>query len=349
MGTTRTTPAAPADSVPDDSVPDDSVPDDATLDARATESDARTRAALFEELDALWPPPGLIEDTATGPRPAALLNTVSLADLAADVLVEVASGAARLASWAAATEAAATAALTAQVGAFRGVGPGDREVGPDEMAAAELGAGLSLSPAAAMNRVALATALQRLPLTRLALAAGRIDLTKTRAIADTVSGVSDETAAAVEARVIGRATRQTAAQLRVCLRRALISVDPAAAEARRTAKVADRGAWREALTDGMSRLEWVAPTEDVEGSYLWLTGKDEQARAADIRAGGVVRTLDQCRSDVLADVGRHGLALAELPTRHGRRPTVHVVVSLSTLLGLDDEPAELVRARSGHS
>ncbi len=312
-----------------------------TLDARAIEWDSRTRTALFAELDAEWPPPALVDETPAGPRLAALLNTVALADVPARVLVEVAAGAARLASWAAATEAAATSALTERVGEFAGVGPGEHQVGREEMAATELGAGLSLSPAAAMLRVGLARSLERLPLTRLALAAGRIDLTKTRAIADTMSGVSDATAAAVEARVIGRAPGQTAAQLRACLRRALISVDPSAAEARRQAKVLDRGVWREALPDGMGRLEWLGPVEEVEGAYLWLTGKAQQSKAADIRAGGPVRTLDQCRSDVLADLGACGLALEELPRRQGRRPTVDVVVSLATLLGADDQPGEL--------
>ena len=305
------------------------------------EVDAETRRALFAELDAKWPPPGMVELTPTGPRLAALLNTVSLPGLLADQLVEVAAGAARLASWAAAQEVAATAALTSRCSRFRGVGTGRDEVPAEQMAAAELGAELALSPVSARNRVELAQALARLPLTRIALAAGRIDLTKVRAMVDAVASLGDEHAAAVEARVLGRAPGQTAAAFRACLRRAVISVDPAGAEERREAKVADRGVWRQSLEDGMARREWVGPVEQVESTYSWLTAKAQAAKAADVRAGGAVRTLDEARSDVLADLGALGLRLEDLPRRHGRRPQVNVVVALSTLIGADDEPAEL--------
>jgi hypothetical protein len=125
--------------------------------------------------------------------------------------------------------------------------------------------------------------------------------------------------------------------LRAALRRAVIAVNPAAAEARRALQVAERGVWRQSLDDGIGRLEWVGPIEQVDSTYSWLTGK---ARAA--RGPGDPRTLDQARSDVLGDLGTHGLAVEELPRRQGRRPQIQVVVALSTLLGVDDEPAELV-------
>ena len=46
----------------------------------------------------------------------------------------------------------------------------------------------------------------------------------------------------------------------------------------------------------------------------------------------------------MADLGSLGLELEDLPRRHGRRPQVNVVVALTTLLGVDDEPGELVWA-----
>ena len=51
--------------------------------------------------------------------------------------------------------------------------------------------------------------------------------------------------------------------------------------------------------------------------------------------------MDQARSDVLADLGAHGLAVADLPTRHGRRPQLQVLVAYSSLIGADDQPGEL--------
>jgi len=50
-----------------------------------------------------------------------------------------------------------------------------------------------------------------LPLTRIALAAERIDLARARAVVEAVAGLDEETARAVEAKVMGRAPTQTTA------------------------------------------------------------------------------------------------------------------------------------------
>ena len=47
---------------------------------------------------------------------------------------------------------------------------------------------------------------------------------------------------------------------------------------------------------------------------------------------------------MLADLADHGLAHDRLPTRHGRAPQIGVVVAMSTLAGLDEQPAELLGA-----
>jgi hypothetical protein len=47
---------------------------------------------------------------------------------------------------------------------------------------------------------------------------------------------------------------------------------------------------------------------------------------------------------VLADLAEHALRHHDLPRHHGRAPQIHVVVAASTLLGLDDEPADLAGA-----
>ena len=186
--------------------------------------------------------------------------------------------------------------------------------------------------------------LARLPGTRLALAGGRIDLAKARAIIEAVAPLSDAAAAAVEARVLGRAPTQTVPNLKACLARAVIAADPAAAEARRLAKAAARGVSRWRDGDNGSVLQWAGSDEEIEGFWLWLTGCALAARGP---RGVDDRTLDQVRSDVLADIGARGLALAvtdtgaPLPTRKGRAPQIGVVVAASTLLGLDEEPGEL--------
>ena len=233
---------------------------------------------------------------------------------------------------------------------WRGVGPLAGVPGVDglltapDLAGLELAAALGVSQHAADDRVQRAGDLARLPGTRLALAGGRIDLAKATAIIEAVAPLSDAAAAAVETRVLGRAPGQTVPNLKACLARAVIAADPAAAEARRLARAAARGVSRWPEGDNGSILQWQASDEEIEGFWLWLTGCALAARGP---RGTDDRTLDQIRSDVLADLGARGLALAltdtgaPLPTRKGRRPQIGVVVAASTLLGLDEEPGEL--------
>ena len=73
----------------------------------------------------------------------------------------------------------------------------------------------------------LALSLDRLPLTRAALAAGLIDERRAEIIAEELAGLDDEHAAAVEKLIIGKAPRLTSGQLRALVRRAVLSADPA--------------------------------------------------------------------------------------------------------------------------
>jgi len=285
-----------------------------------------------------------------GPAVAAALAGIDLTAAAvsdSDVVAAIAA-ASRLAAWTAGREVAATAELTARAAGWRGVGPLAAVVKPllsaEDLAALEVAAALGVSAQAADDRVDRAGDLARLPGTRLALAGGRIDLAKVKAIVEAVAPLSDAAAAAVEARVLGRAPSQTLPNLKACLARAVIAADPAAAEARRLAKAAARGVsrWRDA--DNGSVLQWQASDEEIEAFWLWLTSC---ALAAQSPRAMDDRTLDQIRSDVLADMAARGLDLsltdtgAPLPKRKGRRPQIGVVVAASTLLGLDEEPGEL--------
>ena len=151
-----------------------------------------------------------------GPAVAAALAAVDLASAVvsdAEVVAAVAA-ASRLAAWAAGREVAATAELTGRAAGWRGVGPlpgvpgaagVDGLLTGQDLASLELAAALGVSAHAADDRVERAGDLARLPGTRLALAGGRIDLAKARAIIEAVAPLSDEAAAAVEARVLGRA------------------------------------------------------------------------------------------------------------------------------------------------
>ena len=79
----------------------------------------------------------------------------------------------------------------------------------------------------------LALGLDRLPLTRAALAAGLIDERRAEVIAEELTGLDDEHAAAVEKLIIGKAPGLTSGQLRALARRAVLSADPKAARERK--------------------------------------------------------------------------------------------------------------------
>jgi hypothetical protein len=89
----------------------------------------------------------------------------------------------------------------------------------------------------AVTLLGLALDLRRLPLTAAALAAGEIDRVRAVVIADEVTGMDDEHAAAVEAAIIAKAPGQTAGQVRAAARRAVIAADrPLPASARKKRK-----------------------------------------------------------------------------------------------------------------
>jgi hypothetical protein len=279
-----------------------------------------------------------LESLAPGPELAGLL-AADPAGLSGYDLISFLGATERLTAW----------AQSRQLGAIRELArrrpapldPGDAgDVLPagrvSEFAANEVAAELRISTGGAQARLHLALALDRLPGTRRALAAGKLDLTKTRAIVEATDPLDQAGCAAVEARVLGRAPDQTLGRLRAALARAVIAVDAAAAQVRHQRAVGDRRVELWALPDGMAALYAVLPAADAMACHAWLTALAERSKGP-----GDARTLDQRRADALADVGFTGLADPDLPRRHGRPVQLQVAVAASTLLGLDDQPGEL--------
>ena len=105
---------------------------------------------------------------------------------------------------------------------------------PDELA-------LALTQCSANYWMGLAVSLNgRLPRTLAALAGGTIDLARAKVIDEYTTVLDDDLARKVEDEVLARAGQQAMGQLCASLRRAVMSVDPAAAERRR--KQAERHA-----------------------------------------------------------------------------------------------------------
>lgn len=89
------------------------------------------------------------------------------------------------------------------------------------------------------------------------------------------------------------------------------------------------------VADGTAVLWALLP---AEGATLVKTVLDSLAST---KTPGETRTADQRRADCLVDVFARVLGDPELPQQHGRRTAVQVTVALSTLLGCDEDPAEL--------
>lgn len=212
---------------------------------------------------------------------------------------------------------------------FADLRPGDpfAEFAPDELAPV-----LRVSRGVAERRLRLAVALvRRLPATLLALEHGELDLAKAALVVELTEPLSDRQAAQVEGDVLAGASTQTGPQLRQTLRRAVLRADPDGAQARHQHRLADRAVSIRPAEDGMANLVAYLAATDAEAIFHRIS---ELARAG---ASGDTRTMDQRRTDVFVDVmlGRTSGGPARATA------DIQVTVAASTLLGLDDQPAEL--------
>ncbi len=171
-----------------------------------------------------------------GPALAAWLDQAQPGQLDEAALVNSITGWRKLTSWVQAQELAAVAEL----GRRRGV-MDDPELDRDparelsaEFAPNEVALALTLTQCAAEWWMNLAVSMsRRLPGTWSALSRGTIDLGRAKLIDAWTTPLDDDLAREVECKVLARAEQQTTGQLRASLQRAVISVDPAAAERRR--------------------------------------------------------------------------------------------------------------------
>jgi hypothetical protein len=313
-----------------------------------------------------------VASVAPGPELAALLTTLDPAEVTDRGLVELVDGAVRQAAWA----YAAAARYAGLLGARDSMNPswslraGVPKV--DDVTGDELALRLAWSRRAAARLVRHGRAFDRdLADTGAALARGELDAVRAGVVADRLHGLPIPVTLDVQDAVLPRAPRRTATQLVADVERALIAVDPAEAAARRrhtrTGRRVDRP---KVLPDGMAGLWSVLPADEATRVHRTL---DAAARTA--RAAGDDRTLDQLRADGLTDLVLHracpaaelvtavrrdhtadaataaaGAGPAASPDAHGgvcriqrRRPDAQIVVTvpLSTLMGLDEQPAEL--------
>ena len=147
----------------------------------------------------------------------------------------------------------------------------------------------------------------RFPATRTALLDGRITLAQARAILDTGADLDDDHTPALEQQLLGRAGRQTLGQLRESARRAVLRIDPQAAQRRHARKRRERKVVLYPERDGMATLAATLPAAEAVGVYAVL---DQHARAChgeppdphNAGSDGERRSMDARRADTLVDL-----------------------------------------------
>ena len=228
-----------------------------------------------------------------GPRLAGFLadaRAIGLGRLTDDELIGMMRAARRLASWSAAMELAAVGDLWRRRWTEEQVG----DTGAARHADDEIAAALTLTGRAADQVLSLAVALRRLPLTSRALTAGDIDLPRAMVIADEVTALDNEHAAAVEQAIIGKAAGQTTGQLRAATRRAVVSSDPRAARKRKERALQDARVERWDEHGGTAALAG----RDLPPASVLAADQNLSALARQLKSAGAPGTLDQLRAQV---------------------------------------------------
>jgi hypothetical protein len=248
---------------------------------------------------------------APGPELAELLTLIDPADVSDADLVELVDAAVRQAAWAHACAARYTALLDRRASMHPVLGRGRIPEGEKTVTPEEVAMRLAWSRRQGRRLLRQGLAFDRdLGDTGAALARGQIDATRAGVLVDRLAGLPVPVTLDVQEAVLPAAPGRTATQLVGDVDRALITVDPAEAAARRQHARTRRCVERpRALPDGMARLTAVLAAPDATRIHTTL---DAAARTA--RAAGDPRTVDQLRADGLTDLVLHRACAAALPT-----------------------------------
>jgi hypothetical protein len=200
----------------------------------------------------------------------------------------------------------------------------------------EVACALKLAPATAQQRLDTAVQLScRLRDTRELIDAGELSYLHGRILATAVEHLPDEVTAKIQSRVLRRACSQTPGEFRAAVRRAVAKYDQRDQNQRHEHAFADRRVVMTPDDDAMCDI-YLRLAADAGATFT----AGVNARAG-IKIDGDQRTVDQRRADAAVELALIALADPSTPTVHGARPTVNITVAATTLLGLDDQPAEL--------
>ncbi|MEU6645195.1 DUF222 domain-containing protein [Saccharomonospora sp. NPDC046836] len=198
--------------------------------------------------------------------------------------------------------------------------------------AAELALVLSVSEQHARRVLDLSTALvHRLPRTLAAMESGVVDSFRASKVAAATAWLSDSQAREVDSTVAPKLAGKNPHQVRRVASYWAMRADPDGAARRADHRRTERSVQLLPGDDGMSTLLADLPAEVASSAYARI---DRMART--LRGSNESRTLDQLRADVFAE-----LLLGSNTDGSGAKANVHVYVDLTTLAGLNDNPAQL--------
>ncbi len=217
---------------------------------------------------------------------------------------------------------------------------------PIDAGANLVAATLGMTGGGARARVDTARAItETLPKCRLAMAAGLMGYWHARVVAQAVreAGLDRVGVAAVDARVAAKIKGQSWAAFRRTLRRAIVAANRDVVLAEHAAAMRHRRVDKFDLLDAvMSEIQVTMSSIDAQTVWLGLDATATQLQAAAKAAGLVDEGIDAYRSDAMVAWANHALGDPNAPRRHGRRQQVQFITDLPSLLGLADNPAELV-------
>ncbi|GAB2509085.1 DUF222 domain-containing protein [Nocardia heshunensis] len=224
--------------------------------------------------------------------------------------------------------------------------PGAGGVRAGEFAAAEVAVAVHVSEAVAAALIDIGLALDSLPQTKLAFAAGRIDLSRVQVIADSLRGLAREVREVLEPKLIDAALRSDPARLRQTAQRWVARLDPEGETRRRTEREQDRDIRIRAVQDGMAVFDGLLPAAGAQALAMRLREMslqvcDDDPRSMAQRRADALIALADGSGRLHCDCGK-GLDCPKADTpATPRRPLIQVGVSAETLLGLRDDPAFL--------
>jgi hypothetical protein len=166
-----------------------------------------------------------------------------------------------------------------------------------------------------------------------------LDQRRVTTITQGTINLTAEHAALVEGRVLPKAPSQTAAQLQAAIKKAIIAVDPDGAEQRHEDARKGRRVALNPEEDGMASRWALLPAPDAIAAFEWLTRFARGCGADD------PRTMDERRADLAAELlsGRLRNPDLDLPTPvNPGKPLVQVLMPMTALFGLTDDPCELL-------